>query len=85
MENLEQTEINYMGVTYTFQKKSYENQEDFYHICWLTAKQLPKTPLQIQKANQMAQMWYNQKKYNCKYAESLQIELSKLDLLSFDF
>jgi len=85
MENPDQTEINYMGSTYTFQRKFYETSEDFHHISWLTAKQLPKNPTEIKKARQMAQMWYNQKKYRCRYAESLQTELSKLDLISVDF
>lgn len=81
----EEIEISYMGIVYNFKKKSYHTPEDFYHISWLTAKQLPKTEEEIKKANQLATMWYNQKKYNCRYAETIQITLKKLDSLSVDF
>jgi|UniRef100_A0A6C0E7X2 hypothetical protein len=85
MSEQEQIEINYLGHVYTFYKKEYHTAEDFYHISWLIAKQLPKTEEEVKKATQLATMWYNQKKYNCRYAESLQPSLSKLDSLSVDF
>jgi hypothetical protein len=81
----EEIEISYMGNVYTFKKKHYHTPEDFHHISWLIAKQLPKTEEEMKKATQHATMWYNQKKYNCKYPESLQTTLKKLDSLSVDF
>lgn len=85
MENQDQIEINYLGNVYTFHRKPYQTPEDFNHISWLIAKQLPKNSTEIAKAKQLATMWYNQKKYNCRYADSLQNEIAKLNTLSVDF
>ena len=77
-------EINYMGITYTFKKNCEDTNEDFYHISWLIAKQKPKNTKDIEKATQLATLWYYQKKYQCKYSNILQNLLKDLDLLSLD-
>ena len=77
-------EINYMGMTYTFHKNKENTLEDFYNISWLTAKQLPKNAKDLQKASQLAILWYYQKKYNCKYSSIIQKSLEDIDLISIE-
>ncbi len=77
-------EINYMGATYTFKRNMEDTPEDFHHISWLIAKQQPKSLKEIEKATQLATLWYYQKKYQCSYSNILQNTLKELDLISMD-
>jgi hypothetical protein len=77
-------EINYMGVTYTFNRNLEDTLEDFHNISWLTAKQMPKTSKEFEKASQLAILWYYQQKYRCEYSSILQKNISDIDLLSVD-
>lgn len=77
-------EINYMGITYTFNRNPEDTVEDFHNISWLTAKQIPKTTKEFEKASQLAVLWYYQQKYQCEYSHVLQKNISELDLLSVD-
>jgi hypothetical protein len=77
-------EINYMGVTYTFNRNHEDTLEDFHNISWLTAKQMPKSVKEFEKASQLAILWYYQQKYQCQYSQILQKNISELDLLSID-
>ncbi len=77
-------EINYMGATYTFKRNFEDTPEDFHHISWLIAKQQPKTIKEIEKATQLATLWYYQKKYQCSYSNILQNSLKEIDLISMD-
>jgi hypothetical protein len=77
-------EINYMGVTYTFNRNLEDTPEDFHNISWLTAKQMPKTTKEYEKANQLAILWYYQQKYRCEYSQILQKNISEIDLISIE-
>jgi hypothetical protein len=80
----EQIEINYMGYTYTLKRNPEDTPEDFYNISWLIAKQKPKTIKEIEKATQLATMWYYQKKYNCKYSNIIQNYIKDIDMISME-
>jgi hypothetical protein len=80
----DQLEINYMGYSYTFKKQPEDTMEDFHHISWLIAKQTPKNSKEFDKAQQLAFLWYYQKKYQCGYSPIIQNSLKELDLLSID-
>jgi hypothetical protein len=77
-------EINYIGNTYTFNYNTEDTPEDFYHICWLIAKQQPRNPKEFEKASQTANLWYYQQKYKCRYSGVLQKNIQELDNLSIE-
>ncbi len=83
-DNTNILEINYMGITYTFNRNQEDTLEDFHNISWLTAKQTPKTAKEYEKAQQLAILWYYQQKYRCEYSSILQKNISELDLISID-
>jgi hypothetical protein len=84
MSDSDTLEINYIGYTYTFKKNCEDTLEDFHHISWLIAKQQPRTLKEFDKAHQLANIWYYQKKYKCGYSYILQNSIKDLDLLSLD-